>query len=103
MVREVVLVDSINSIGEANKYQMSLYPNPGKEQILDFEVPSPEQLHISISDVSGKVIYSLNKTYEEGTHRINIGEVLNSQGNGLYFVTLNNTRSTYIIKAYQTE
>lgn len=103
MVKEVVLVDSINSIAEANRYKMSLYPNPGTQQVLDFEVPSPEQLSISISDVTGKVVYSLNKTYVEGTHRINIGEVLNSQGNGLYFVSLNNTRTSYIIKAYKTE
>lgn len=103
MVREVVIVDSISSIEEPNAYKLHLYPNPGTGQVLDFEVSTPEQLNIRISDATGQVIYTLNKTYNEGNHRINVGEVLNSKSNGLYFVTLNNPRTTYIIKAYKTE
>jgi len=82
---------------------MKMYPNPGTNQVLDFEVNSPEDLAINISDATGKVIYSLNKTYNAGTQRINVGEILNSKPNGLYFVSLNNHRATYVIKAYKTE
>jgi len=104
MTREVVIVDSAGgSIGEANLYKMKMYPNPGTNQVLDFEVNSPEDLAINISDATGKVIYSLNKTYNAGTQRINVGEILNSKPNGLYFVSLNNHRATYVIKAYKTE
>jgi len=103
-VREVVIVDSAGgNIGEANLYKMSLFPNPGNQQVLEFELNQPEALSIYISDASGRLIESLNKTYAEGRHRINVGEILNGEAPGIYFVSLNDKRTTYLIKAHKTE
>ena len=102
----VSIVDSAqgnggNSIAEMNRYGLKMFPNPSNDQILQFEVTAQEQLSISVSDINGRTIYSLNNSYQPGIHQIQIGTYLNDQAPGLYFVTLNNERETYVLKAYK--
>lgn len=102
--RDIVIVDSAGgSIAENNLYKMEMYPNPSNNQVLTFELDKPEMLNVAISDASGKVIYSVNNTYQEGLQQIRVGEILNEYRKGLYFVSINNAKSTYVLKAYKTE
>lgn len=102
--QELNVVDSAkndNSILENNMYRMRMFPNPSNDQVLQFELSAPERLSISISDVQGKTVHVLNNSYQEGIQQIHIGSYLTDQPSGLYFVTLNNERETYVLKAYK--
>jgi hypothetical protein len=100
--QEINIVDSAGgSISENNKYKMQLYPNPSTNQILTFELEKPESLDLSISDASGKLVYNLNNTYNQGQHQIQIGEILTKYPEGLYFVAINNSKATYVLKVHK--
>lgn len=97
--QEINIVDSAGgSISENNKYKMQLYPNPSANQVLAFELEKPEALDFSISDANGKLVYTLNNTYNHGQHQIQIGEILTEYPEGLYFVAITNNKATYVLK-----
>ncbi|MGB0431466.1 MAG: PKD domain-containing protein [Bacteroidia bacterium] len=102
--QDIVIVDSAGgSITEANTYKMALYPNPSNNQVLEFELEKPEPLNISIADATGKTVFNLNNSYNRGRHQIHVGEILTKQPSGLYFVSLNNGKTTYVLKAHKLE
>lgn len=104
MEQTVSIVDSAeggSSIIEHNKYGLKMFPNPSNNQILQFELSAPEKLHVSVSDANGRVIHTLNNSYQAGIHQIPVGSYLTEQASGLYFVSLNNERETYVLKAYK--
>ncbi|MFY0672626.1 MAG: T9SS type A sorting domain-containing protein [Bacteroidia bacterium] len=100
--QDINIVDSAGgSISENNKYKMQLFPNPSTIQTLSFELDRPETLDLSISDASGKMVYSLNNTYNVGQHQIQVGEILTEYPEGLYFVAINNSKATYVLKVHK--
>ncbi|MBI1182868.1 T9SS type A sorting domain-containing protein [bacterium] len=102
--QEINIVDSAGgSISENNFYRMTIYPNPSKTQVLEFELPQPESLGLTVSDATGRVVYTLNKTYGAGRQQIQLGQLLTDEPSGLYFVTLNNSRASYVLKAFKSE
>ncbi len=70
--------------------QLSVYPNPSNGL---FYVSATQQVNISISDISGKIIF--NESVQEGTHTLD----LTNLSNGLYILkSQSNTGAAQVIR-----
>jgi hypothetical protein len=100
---DIVIVDSFESVGETNTYQMTLYPNPSAHSVLRFQTQEKTPLTFFLSDQTGKVIYQQEQTYPIGSHHIELTPLWQGAANGVYYLTLNNGQTSYVMKAYKSE
>lgn len=100
---DIVIVDSFGNVGELNTYQMALYPNPSAHSVLRFQTQEKTPLTFYLSDNTGKVIYQEVQTYDVGSHQIELSPIWKGSSSGIYYLTLNNGRTSYVMKAYKSE
>jgi len=84
--------DAPSSIASSSKNELLIYPNPFDSQIT-IMLPSEKQADISISDVSGRIVYV---TRINGSSVISIPE--NLIASGLYFCTVTQDQQVYSSK-----
>lgn len=73
----------INSL-DAEKYNISLYPNPAQSSILSFESPGINSVNIKIYNTEGKIISEKNHTANSGLCSYRISGL----ASGIYMVRL---------------
>lgn len=82
---------SLNTENLTNTTKASFaYPNPAKDYIhLDFNTKEPQEITISITDMSGRIVYSIPAaTYHAPKHTIQIP--IQSLSSGIYNYAINN-------------
>jgi hypothetical protein len=80
---------------DANNNEIQVFPNPAKNQCsVMFNFNSSSEISISLIDVSGKTIKSVDKQkYQAGQQKVVIN--LDKIPEGIYFVKLVNNTKTY--------
>lgn len=79
-----ILLDYLYAISDLNKYQLVLYPNPGKN--IYYLKTDAKVEEISIKDIQGKkLLKMIFEDHHSGEYLID----MSSMSNGLYFVELN--------------
>ena len=78
-------------------YKPELYPNPGEgPATLEWFSPSPEKVSVEISDLSGRLLYSMSKEAEEGYNNMSIDRASLSQG--IYLIRIKTANGEGIIR-----
>ncbi len=78
------VLTSVNELPLLNK--VSLYPNPSSVTQLSINSVAKETIHISISNVEGKEVYSKKVSIEQGINTINLPST--EFNSGVYFVNV---------------
>jgi Secretion system C-terminal sorting domain len=88
----------INVSRGINKFQIaSITPNPTKDNAtIRIESPKDEEVLLTLSDLSGRIVLTQKQFTTEGESSININ--MASLSNGLYFLTLKNSEQVLVSK-----
>ncbi len=71
------------------------YPNPfGYITEIDFSLPVAETINFSISDISGRLVYTFSAEYDAGMNKIKLDETIFPQ-TGLYYYQLENSENRF--------
>jgi len=78
--------------------QVKLYPVPsGNEVNMDFDLDASKFLHITLTDMTGKVVAVIEgKTYTQGLNSINFD--LSKLENGIYFINIQGVNNNLSVK-----
>ncbi|MGK0387925.1 MAG: hypothetical protein ACI94Y_000652 [Maribacter sp.] len=72
---------------ETTLIETKIYPNPVKEVLnIEFQTQNAEDISITITNSLGKMIQTINNSYDEGIQRENIN--INQLTKGYYFITI---------------
>jgi hypothetical protein len=88
----------VSVIGKSGKFNIaSVTPNPTKEtSTILFESAKNENIFVTLTDLSGKVMYTQNHSITEGVNTVNLNMVFLS--NGIYIMTMRNSESVLTLK-----
>jgi len=80
----------VTNITELNPFNLQITPNPAQNEIyVTFESEFANRVDISILDLTGRVIYSINSPTVIGLNNIRL-DITDKIANGTYFVKVNN-------------
>lgn len=91
------LTDVITNVNNTtgNNESVLLFPNPIKEvSMLSFNTPNKGYVNINISDISGRIIYSVTQNAEAGQNSFNV-----SLPKGIFFIHISGKGMSYTQKA----
>ncbi|MEY4571758.1 MAG: hypothetical protein RLZ10_969, partial [Bacteroidota bacterium] len=82
-------------VDELNQFELAIYPNPAKDELYyEFAGIKNENYSIEITDLTGKVIYSIQTLETFG--KIPVA----SFDNGYYFFRISNRSNSLIVKQF---
>jgi len=78
-------------------YLITLYPNPVKDQLnVRLEMPKPDEVTISISDLTGRVVHTVNQNINDRIKDVKINTA--SLAAQMYFVQITNRKGEVLLK-----
>jgi hypothetical protein len=94
-------VISVTRKGEKFKLN-TLSPNPTKDNVtIQFESDKKEAIHVSVMDMTGRIVLSQNAVSTEGPNVLNLN--MSSLSNGIYFMSLKNSETVIVEKVVKGE
>ena len=76
---------------------LNTFPNPGQDQLwVEFEIKAPNDLNVSLLDLTGKVVMKQQLSAGTGTHRLSFETA--QLAKGLYMIRVEGNQITEVIK-----